>query len=456
MSAEALVNITFDQIINGYPFDGTKQELESFFDNLSGFEKWCFDQFPKFKGSLRFSGSYLSVYDKSGALFPELSKNTEGKSVLNPNDKSFSIETHIYLPATSYTINEKQIICQKLNAASNCGFTLYVDYAEGSTPGIYDVPNLKFSVVSGSYTTNVTYELTNNQYNHIVATLDRTRENTNILLFNNCEQVAVGKYHPYIATMPIDDDNLYIGSGTSWREGTLTITPTTLLNATLDEFKIFHDLRSIKQQQEYHQKSMTATDELRLYYKFNEPSTQLVSDVSSAINSIVLDSSGNSLHSLITNYTSSLRINNALDTSSLLIYEKDELSPVLFPAYSDITTLNTTLLYSASLYDNENPNLITRLIPEHWILQGQSYEGLNTQFGTINDNYTGDGIPGQGQLGSTQLILSFLYIYARFFDEIKVMLDQFVNINHTSFDEYETIVQVTKCTGQWFTFLLRP
>ena len=75
MSAEAMVNIAFDQIINGFPFDGTKQELESFFDSLTGFEKWVFDQFPKYKGSLIFSGSWISVKDKQGALFPELAKS---------------------------------------------------------------------------------------------------------------------------------------------------------------------------------------------------------------------------------------------------------------------------------------------------------------------------------------------------------------------------------------------
>src|SRR5690606_16240823 len=35
MSAEAKVNLAFDQIINGYPFDGSRLEVEKFFENLT-------------------------------------------------------------------------------------------------------------------------------------------------------------------------------------------------------------------------------------------------------------------------------------------------------------------------------------------------------------------------------------------------------------------------------------
>lgn len=441
MSAEALVNIAFDQIINGYPFDGTQQEIESYFSKLSGFEKWCFDQFPKYKGALKFDGtSYISVIDKVGALFPEVSSNVTGKNVLNPGVGSFSIETHLFVPGIAYTSNKKQVLCQKYNSITNNGFTLYLNFIESSTPGSYDTPELTFSVISGSYFTNVSSVIECNQYNHIVATLDRSRDNSTIVLFNNCEQVAIGKYRPYIGNLFIDNENFTIGTGSSWSEYSTAIVPNSLFTGSLDEFRFFHNVRTIKQQQEYHQKSLTANDDLKLYFKFNEPQSPLVSDPTSAINAIVIDSSGNNLHSLITNFTGTLRINNANDISNILIYEKDELSPVLFPAYNAVTILNANLLISASLYDNENPNIITKLIPEHWILQGQSYEGFDDQFGNIHNAYgsTGDNIPGQGQLGSTHLILSFLYMYARFFDEVKITIDQFANVNHVSFDEYET------------------
>ena len=70
----------FERIINQFPFDGSKTELIEFIDSLSGFEKYVFDKFPKFKGDLRFqkgSSQHLSAQDKSGYLFPEISRKCE-------------------------------------------------------------------------------------------------------------------------------------------------------------------------------------------------------------------------------------------------------------------------------------------------------------------------------------------------------------------------------------------
>jgi hypothetical protein len=51
-SAEANVNVAFDRIINEFPFDGTRKELEDYLDDLTGFEKWVLESFPKNKGYL--------------------------------------------------------------------------------------------------------------------------------------------------------------------------------------------------------------------------------------------------------------------------------------------------------------------------------------------------------------------------------------------------------------------
>ena len=56
-SAESKVNVAFDRIINDYPFDGTFDEYETFFDLVTGFEKYVYDSFPKFVNFLHFSGA---------------------------------------------------------------------------------------------------------------------------------------------------------------------------------------------------------------------------------------------------------------------------------------------------------------------------------------------------------------------------------------------------------------
>ena len=54
-SAESNVNVAFQRIINEYPFDGTRTEIDTFLQSLTGFEKYVYDRFPKYKNFARFS-----------------------------------------------------------------------------------------------------------------------------------------------------------------------------------------------------------------------------------------------------------------------------------------------------------------------------------------------------------------------------------------------------------------
>ena len=61
-SAQANVNVAFDNIINRYPFDGSREEIEEYLDELTGFEKYVLDSFPKNLGYLQFNGNqYVKV-----------------------------------------------------------------------------------------------------------------------------------------------------------------------------------------------------------------------------------------------------------------------------------------------------------------------------------------------------------------------------------------------------------
>ena len=67
------------------PFDGTKAEIERFLDSLNGYEKYIFDAFPRFTGSLHFSGSSgtsggnsISVADTKGTVFSWFTYQSNG------------------------------------------------------------------------------------------------------------------------------------------------------------------------------------------------------------------------------------------------------------------------------------------------------------------------------------------------------------------------------------------
>lgn len=428
-SAEAKVNFAFDQIINGYPFDGSRQETESFFEKLTGFENWVMSQFPTYKGELLFSGSYISVNDVAGGLYTNISKNKTGDVILNPKGTSFCVEMQIFVPAIT---NDVQVVFQKISGTRE-GLSMYLTQSmlTSSVNGIFSVASIGFGDMS------VEFELKKNQFNHVCVQLNRETSIHALEAFVNEEFVAKSKIRTVVNDLNIDSARFLIGSGTQFDLSTGMIMPKETFNGILDEFRVFHSVRSIEQQRNFAKKSIFSTPELKLYYRFNEPPPPIMLDENDLANGIVIDSSGNSLHALVTNFTGSLRLDASQDALSNMIFEKKETIPVLFPAYAPINTLCNNLLASASLYDAENPNLITKLVPSHYLLEGAAQEGFNE----INElkQFSGTGLPGQGTVGNVQIMLTLLYIWAKFFDEIKLYIDAFRNIRTVSYSEYDVV-----------------
>lgn len=467
-SAEAKVNVAFDQIINGFPFDGNRREIEGFLERLTGFEKYIFDNFPRYQGQLLFSGTqvgedtdgtlgtWISVQDAIGALYPEISRKNSGGSVLSPgSDRSLSIEAQVYVPSGISLAT--QVLLQKLSTTDNSkGFMLYLDNATAGT-----VP-LHFAVVSGSYSLLASASLNRGEFNHICATFNREVNPHRLEIYVNETLLSTTTNDHFIGDLGIDVAPLLIGTGSTvsisheFSPGTIStslLTPLTTFSGSLDELRIFHEIRTIEQQQAYASKSLYSTDGLKLYYKFNEPGVQLGLQPTDAVNSIVLDSSGNSLHSTINNYFNYvdtdvngnitgclLRQNAADDPLSKMENEKRDLTIVLFPAHPEIKDFNSNLLLSASAFDAVNPNTITKLVPKHYLLEGQVTDGLSSELGEIVESYsTTSGMPGQGKLGSSQLIVTLLYVWAKFFDELKLYVDSFVTVDTFSYEKYDTV-----------------
>jgi hypothetical protein len=440
-SAESNVNMAFDQIINGYPFDGTRAEVEHFFERLTGFEKWVYDQFPKWRGQLNFSGTqvgedvdgslgtWIRVSDYAGALFPEISKNQTGESILNPRDgASLSIELQLYIPTTS---NDAQVVCQKMSASVH-GFSLHL------LPSISTAScTANFTFVSGSTYVTAPAELQKGKFNHVCVVLNRDEATPYAEFYVNELRAGMSRNSYAFGELDIENVDFFIGTGSTVTTPAGTFTPAQTFSGSVDEFRLFHSVRSLDSQKRYLNKSIFATPDLKLYYRFNEPPPPL--STNSTIDAIALDSSGNSLHAMIENFTGSLRVSANDDPLNPVVYERHDTTPVLFPAHADVVTLNEELLASASAYDLENPNIITRLVPPHYLQEGAFAEGFDTEIGNAGDPYGGDGIPGQGKMGSVQLILTFLYIWAKFFDEMKLFVDSFNTLRTVDYEQTNTV-----------------
>lgn len=443
-SAEAKVNETFDLLINRFPFDGDKTEVQKFLDKLTGFEKYIFDIFPSWSGALHFSGTqvgedtdgtlgtFITVKDNAGHLFPEISKNSTGNNVISPKSGSFSIEALVYLPSI---VNDTQVLFQKSSSPTH-GFTFYLNPSSATS-----YVTASFSVTSGSVRSSVSSVLTKGRYNHIclVFNAENYAPDAFLQFYVDEELKSASDNIVNIIKLENDNSNFIIGSGSAFYPNANLITPTQTFSGSLDELRIFHSIRSIEKQKLYATRGLYSTPDLKLYFRFNEP-PPLLSNFSEdeSINSIILDSSGNSLHSNISNFTGSLRINAKTDLLNPIKNEKKEFNIVLFPAYSDVKNLNSSLLDEATLYDAANPNFIVKLIPKHYLLEGAADSGFINEKGNIGQSYSGSGIPGQGEIGSTHLILTLLYTWAKFFDDIKLYVQAFGDLKTVSYDENDT------------------
>jgi len=442
-SAESKVNVAFDSIINFYPFDGTNDEVQTFLDTLSGYEKYIFDRFPKQLGYLLFSGTqksedpenlfapelgtWIGVNDVAGSLYPSLSKDTSGANILNPGTRSISFQFFINFPPEE---GDVQTIYQKLALDSNQGISLYVS-ASNSTHA-----DLRFIASSGSSAMSASCLVPKNEFLHLTTLFDREASGLSTLkIYKSGSLIATSSNTATFGILDFSSSNLSLGSGSAQSLGSLdsgNIEPMVTLSASLDDFRCYHGGRTPRDIRADYLTNAAPSHALRLYYRFNEASGSYVN------NGVVLDSSGNSLHSEIKNFNSSSR-DYRMGTPPLSL-ERAEVNPVLFPGNSYVASLNQDLLAEASQYDSNNPNLITRLIPEHYLLESNLVEGFSDSFADTGADYSYSiDFPGGGKIGQPQIIASLLFTWAKFFDEIKLFIDQFGNLLKVDYDDTGTI-----------------
>ena len=457
-SAQSKVNIAFDRIINEYPFNGTEREVEAFEDSLTGYEKYILDIFPKSNGFLLLSGTtvqenpaggfssglgtFIKVYDSAGSQFPAFSKKNDGSSVIDFSTNPFSFEFLFRPPKEE---NDCQIIFQK-RKSRDFSVTVALSSSLSSTNA-----DLIFSVNSGSARLITSSSIEKGVFSHICATYDR--DSTRALLLYVSESLVSSSSRAYeMDTLSFSRAPLFIGSGSLFDVpsyfdhgggGTrgAPFNPKQTLSGAIDETRVFHSTRAISDQLLYGKKSIYASDELKLYFKFNEPTGSF------NIEDVVLDSSGNSLNSRISNFflylnnenrgTGGLRATGSYD--NYMTAENIDRCPVLFPSFSPVSNLNLSILSTAVTYDEQNPNLVTKLIPVHYLLEGQSEQGFQTQDGNIGQAVTANSIPGSAKIGSAQYLTAFLLMWSKFFDEIKIFIDHFSDLIHPSYDDYETV-----------------
>ena len=437
-SAEANTNVIFDKIINRFPFDGTKKEYDTWLDELSGWEKYVLDRYPSYTGYLTFSGTmesgpFIEVIDKAGVLFPSLSRKNTGETILNPQGKSIFVELDLALPPQA---NENQFLFHHFSD-SGTGYAAYVKSSANATHA-----PVCFAVVSGSDFSEAEYVIEKGRFFNLAFSYNKNPGVRRLQIISGSQIVAEsGRF--VFGNINTQGNSLLVGTGSqiTTTGGRPVFTPTRTLSGSLNKLRIFNTARNANQLKRYNPRIMFADDDsLLLNMRFNEPTGSYTN------NSVVLDHSGNSLHSRITNYVTGARSEKPYP--SLVRFENAVAHPVLFPSYPDVITLNEGLLMSASQYDANNPNMITKLVPQHYfsVAAQSDFSVGGNENGTLLDGIRDalsqpatTSAPGGARMGQPQIISSLLFVWAREFDEVKQMLDHVSNLIHIDYEKNESV-----------------
>jgi len=416
-SARVKTNEAFKTIINKFPFDGTKKDYENFIDSLSGYQRYILNQFPYNFGYFFSNGSgFITTKDYSGVSDLEISTNKSGISVLNPTGSvDLSIENWIFLPTGS---NSNEIILQKLSGSHGISLWASASTATNSC-------SIGMTINSGAYSLCLSNSIEKGLWNHICYVWNRADgENKIDFYLNGYKQNSSQKIE--IKDLNINNANLFIFSGSSFNNGGTTFTPTSIVTGGIDELRIWHKKLDEDFILNNNKRNIFQNIDLKLYYKFNEPEN--------TSRNIILDYSSNNLFGT---FQSRSFATSSYGTSPV-IYEQRELNPILFSNIESVSTLRSALLTTASLYDSENPSLITNLIPPHYFMEGQDQTDTGSEDGDIVDTISGS-LPKTVELGSTQTLNSLLFATADFFDEIQIFIKEFGNLIHIDYDNNKII-----------------
>lgn len=275
--------------------------------------------------------------------------------------------------------------------------TTIVSYQSSSGDGwklnAVDDNSVYFSVTSGSSGISAsTSSLPSETWIHLAGVYDKVAEE--VQLYVNGNLVESNSFS--IGPIELNSATLMIGSGTSGP----TLDENWAFTGSVDEVRVFHTASALWVQKNFN-RPIDAENYLKLRYTFNEGVFG-----SASIDSTVVDYSRNGLHGTYVNYI--------VDTSRVSgsVMDVDPGDPILYSFHPRVSAFTGSQELSGALYDNENNNQIFNLIPETVLREDDNTEGLYR---------------------------SLLYGMSRFFDELKLYIDQFGNLRITNYDGYNDV-----------------
>lgn len=501
-SAEAKVNLAFDQLVNGYPFDGTSSEKREFMSTVGGYTNHILGKMDAHKGYLNLTSNtmtynasttrYAEVIDHTGYLAPDLATvQGDAKASRYMNVNGSTHEFWVYIPdAKKYTDQTKySVIYQKSeNPEGTCSagsssheadedaciaaghtwtattnrevkkaITILHGYSQQNPETLNWEYDVHFMIGSGNFKSIVhsVQGLEHDKWHHVAFVYERSISEKVLSYVNgryvdntSVNQAELDDITTYRGKIRIGwSDTRQIGYASSFMEHATGNDPVPF-QGMLDEIRVWLGPRSPENILRYYKRNVDNQPSLLICYRCNEPKTDTSKGgFSYGAKTILLDYSGNSLHNRVLNYDDSVRNvyvdSSGEEVSTAVSLEKNEDNKVLFPDWPPNQTMNQTLLLEGNHYDRNNPNLITNLVPRHYFEEATFFEGVEKDWEEPDQYNTSSNpeypIPGHGEMPARLVMMSFLLVWANFFDDIKLYLDHFSLIDKVSYDNFEQI-----------------
>jgi hypothetical protein len=428
-SAAAKTKIAFNKIINKYPFDGSLFEIEEFEDKLTGYERHILKQIPKYTGYLTMTGSsHIEVKNIAGSNFPKYSSKKSGDKVLNPKLGSISFEAYVAVPDNE-DHNDMGIFYMS-------GSNIKIEAKISGSLASESHCTASFRLLSGSENNVLsTTSIRKGEFNHISFVLDRTKNIEKMNIFVN-GRMQKDSLNVNVGNLSFGE-NLFICASGSFSDSSGGNQNYDNFSGSIKDFRIYHEARNENKIKEDYNETVYKSNQLVANFRFNEPTG------SYGVKNYALDTSGNSLHSLI--ITEDNRndffdnIRNTERYSNPVKKENKTRSHVLFPDYDSLVGLNSRLVTSGSDYDNINPNIITNLIPPHYYDEIISETGESSPTSEFLKDITGNSIPGSADFIKTNILNVLLFSWANIFDEVKMFIDSFGNVIFSDYKDEDIV-----------------
>ena len=383
-SALDYFNITGEKILNEYPVGGSSNDLEFFLNSLDDYQQDVVNVWPKYAGHLRFnpmSGSAFIAVDDLGS-----ESGNQKSSLLSMGSSSLSVEFWAIPPPVLTGSNDIMAVVQKVSGSGD-GYSVYFSGSKAI-----------FNVRSGSASDSISALTTPGTAQYFCFIYDRdTTGNVIKVLTGSASAFPVlvsSATGSILGLVNAGSGRLYIGSGSL---STKVVRP---LTGSLDDLRIWKAARSLVDVSSSFNSRIYAQPGLAALWRFNESGSTVFGDEKT----IISDHSGHKLNGRINNYFTTIR-----GSGSILPYDSSDL--ILSVNAPEVNSYVSTQQTSASYFDRYNDNALTRMMPEQFFLLEE--------------------------FKNTDILKNFLFVLGRYFDQLKVRIDQFAYILSPKYGKFD-------------------